>query len=104
MKEFIIIIAGFILSAVMIYRTIGKIYDLIQPEPEEKRAAETPKYRILSDSFDKIGLVNKHFEPGEYLFCIKSRPDLLNECRDKDNGVVIVESFTDNQLHHSAGA
>ena len=96
MNELIVIVCCFAFSAAIIYITINRIYDEILPEQSEPDRSYAPEYRILTDNLDMLHYVRKHFEPGEYSLCLKSRRELLNECRKESQSIAILEPVKDH--------
>ena len=91
MLEIIIIIGSFILIAVVCYFAIGRLFDVIDPNPANAR-----KYRVAADDVVFLHQARKYFDPKRCVLYTGQGSEILSEMKQTKVDFAVLEGNEEN--------
>ena len=91
MLEIIIIIGSFVLIAVVCYFAIGRLFDVIDPNPANAR-----KYRVAADDVVFLHQARKYFDPKRCVLYTGQGSEILSEMKQTKVDFAVLEGSEEN--------
>lgn len=91
----VIVIAGFIVSAVLVHFAIDRIFDVVDPVHASEPAKLPVKYRVMAETPELLDMLMPYFSLDECIFFVGTKEEICYEMEEGNIDCAVMESSID---------
>lgn len=92
----VIVIAGFIVSAVLVHFVIERIFDIVDPVHSAEPSKMPVKYRVMAETPELLDMLMPYFSLDECIFFVGTKEEICYEMEEGNIDCAVMESGIDN--------